>query len=453
VAVLAELVSDQIAGAGAQGGRRPSRPWVPSAADSAPLSHAQRRFWNLERLRPNNVSLNYVWAGKVDGPVDLTLLGKAIARAADRHPSTGTRFTPAADPRDATQTVDLTPAVGLDHHPHACASAEDAAEVAEALALVPFDLSGGRLLRASWVPIEGGSGLLVLNGHVIVSDGWSKELLLAEIETQYRRTEEGEDCPLALEATPRFLDFALAERAFESAARHTKRIEYWRTRILGAVRPALPYDHAPRPPINQSGAWVTSSRFTDANRLSRSALRAGATLNAFLLGCFAWAVRRWSGLDRFPVLVPAFNRPTLESQAIVGCFTETLLVGADLEERDGLEGAITAMSRALAEAIEDPIPFELLLDELGMGDERYDPDVFPIMFAPQPDLGNKLRLDAATVSQQELAPTASIMNLHAFVTVGEVAAVRFNYSTGAFRASSVERLAAIFHDVVEEAAE
>src|SRR5947209_4242935 len=63
-----------------------------SRPDQVPLSEGQRRLWDLRELDPTSPVYNFAIAYRLDGPLDVPALTRAVAIVAGRHEALRARF-------------------------------------------------------------------------------------------------------------------------------------------------------------------------------------------------------------------------------------------------------------------------------------------------------------------------------------------------------------------------
>src|SRR5207249_7898671 len=90
-------------------------------------------------------------------------------------------------------------------------SREEAAALARAEAMRPFDLGRGPLLRVKLLGLGAREHVLVVNMHHSVSDAWSIGVLLRELEALYGAYAAGEESGLA-ELEVQYSDYAWWQR-------------------------------------------------------------------------------------------------------------------------------------------------------------------------------------------------------------------------------------------------
>ncbi len=216
-----------------------------------PLSYAQQRMLFLWQLEPHSSFYNVPTAVRLDGPLNLAALTRALEALVQRHESLRTRFVSEDGeyhqqvlddvPLDL-QVIELQPVAG--EEPEQCL----AQHVRQALE-APFDLLEGPLLRVRLLRVAADQHVLAVCLHHIVSDGWSGELMVQEFVQLYEALSEGRD-PQLPALTVQYADYAIWpdyaiwQRAWLEAGEGERQLQYWREQ-LGDEHPllALPLDH------------------------------------------------------------------------------------------------------------------------------------------------------------------------------------------------------------------
>jgi hypothetical protein len=146
-----------------------------------PLSWAQQRLWFLQRMDPPARRQHAVRAAPARR-LDVDALERALEALVRRHESLRTVF-PAVDGEPVQVVREAAPLVlpVADLRPLPAERREaEARRVAAAEALRPFDLEAGPLLRASLLRLEDREWALLFTVHHLVSDGWSRGVVVRE---------------------------------------------------------------------------------------------------------------------------------------------------------------------------------------------------------------------------------------------------------------------------------
>ncbi|MEO8429874.1 MAG: amino acid adenylation domain-containing protein [Acidobacteriota bacterium] len=291
-----------------------------SGADSGfPLTESQKEVWLASQMGPEaSCAFNEGIRLRLRGPLDVEALRDALRGLVLRHEALRTTY----DADGELQRVQADAAAPLAIADlSASTPAEAAAKQREILleeAEMPFDLLHGPLLRARLLVLGSGLHDLVLTAHHLASDGWSTNVMLADLAAIYSaRRATGES---AMPPAPSFRDFAMREasRRGEPEAAATER--YW-LESFSSPPPVLdlPTDR-PRPAIKTyAGSTVRRSIAEPLTRAVRQAgAREGSTLFATLFAAFAVLLHRLTGQEDLVVGIPAAGQASDDAEGLVG---------------------------------------------------------------------------------------------------------------------------------------
>ena len=317
-----------------------------------------------------------------------------------------------------------------------------------------FDLEHGPLLAVMLLRLGADEGVLALAVHHIVADGWSLALLAGELAVGYARLAAG--LPPALPQPPQFADFARRQRAAPQADRLTAQIDYWRGHLAGLTPCELPLDR-PRPPRQTfAGATLSTALPPDAvAALSALARRHGATLFMALLAAWDTLVYRVTGRTDIAVGTDVAGRGTLESEAALGFFVNSLVLRTDLSGNPPFHQLLARVrASTLAALAHQEAPFHHVVEALRPPRDPSRNPLFQLMFILQNAPPLRLALAGLTVEPVPLADAAAVFDLS--VSWEEDAAGgllgTFRYNTDLFAAATVSRLAERFVTLVTDAA-
>lgn len=171
------------------------------------LSFAQQRLWFLNQLMGPNTVYNMDFTFELDGDINVHALIQSVCEIERRHEVLRTRFV--SDDHGPCQVID----------PPSLEIREQVVHDSEALLAIChqefshcFDLAADKLFRARLLKqCFKGNYALILTMHHIVSDGWSHNVMLKELMSNYRAFSEGRPSslpPLAIQ----YADFAHWQR-------------------------------------------------------------------------------------------------------------------------------------------------------------------------------------------------------------------------------------------------
>jgi amino acid adenylation domain-containing protein len=336
-----------------------------------PLSFAQQRLWFLDQLEPGNSFYNIGRALRLRGSLDIAALAATISHIIKRHESLRTSFEseegtphqrinnhPPLTP-DSFNTVDLSAL------PEAIREAEAARLAAEEVKR-PFDLTQGELLRAKLIRVNHDDHVLVFTMHHIAADEWSLAILFRELSKLYDAFTNGLSTPLS-PLPIQYADYAAWQRKWLEGAMREKLVSYWRKQLAGvSTMLALPTDK-PRPAVQSfRGAYesfaLPSNLSNELKQLSRSE---GVTLFMTCLAAYQLLLSRFTGQQDLLVGTDVANRSRIETESLIGFFTNLLPLRANLA--GDLEfGALLRQVRetTLEGYAHQDLPFEKLVEEL-----------------------------------------------------------------------------------------
>ncbi len=409
------------------------------------LSYAQERQWFLWQLEPESAAYHIPSVLRLRGRLDLDALQRSFDSLVARHETLRTRFR--LDGDEARQEIAASMALPLDIVALGPLEEGALARQVETTIARPFDLERGPLLRVSLLRLAEDDHVLVLVQHHIVSDGWSMQVMVEELVQLYAAYSRGLE--LALPALPiQYADYALWQRSWMEAGEKERQLAYW-TGLLGGEQPVLelPFDR-PRP-VRQShrGAQFILELDIDLSQaLRRVAQQEGATAFALLLASFQALLYRYSGQADIRVGVPIANRNRVEIERLIGFFVNTQVLKADLDGRMGFDELLAqARQRALEAQAHQDLPFEQLVEALQPERSLSHNPLFQVLFNYQSEArgnGQAFRFDELQMESVQFDSRTAQFDLTLDLTDEEqrFCAV-FDYATDLFDASTVERLA------------
>jgi amino acid adenylation domain-containing protein len=430
-------------------------PIEPAGAGPHPLSFAQQRLWFLEQFTPGGVAYNVPLAVRLRGALDVPALEAALNEVVRRHASLRTRF-PAgsgAPVQEVRPELRLTlPLTDLGGETDAMAAAR---ALARADVATPFDLAEDPLVRARLVRLGDEDHVLVLVLHHVVTDGWSMGVIREELAALYRAFRAGLPSPLD-EPRLQYADFAAWQRRWLDSAGVRRQMAYWKERL--ADLPAaldVPVDH-PRPAVR--GAAGSTALFKvppDATAgLRRLAREEGATLFMTLLAGFQVLLHRYSGQTDLAVGTPVAGRGRVELEQLVGFFLNTLVIRSDLGGRPTFREFLRRARRDTLEAFANQdVPFERLVEELGVRRDLSRPPLFQAMFTLQNARPGQLHLEDLRVESVALENPAAKFDLDLTMLEGDGFLYGgLTYSAELFLPATARRMLGHFRRLLAEVA-
>ncbi len=400
--------------------------------DAGRLSPAQQRMWLQWQLDPQGHAYTIHGSVQLKGQLDSAALQQAFDQLVSRHESLRTRFV--VDNGEVRQHI--LPASGLQIRPLTVQA--QAAEARE-----PFDLQQGPLLRASLAPVEEGAWRLALTLHHIIADGWSMNLLIAELSELYNSLRQQRPAVLPTLAV-QYRDFAAWQRDWLAAGEGQRQLAYWRQQ-LGSDHPrlALPSDQ-PRPAQPSVAGGVLDIGLEPALgwALRRLAHSHGVTLPTVLLASFQVLLHRYSQQADVRVGCTVANRNQAHTQALIGCFVNLLVMRADLSGNPTFTTLLAQVHEtALQAQAHQDLPFDALVEALQPQRNPGEHPLFQVAYDHQ-WLNDDVQFDGLQVQAlgQEALATQFDLILHTVERADQLSA-SFTYRLDLFSAATAAQLA------------
>ncbi|MEW5931700.1 MAG: amino acid adenylation domain-containing protein, partial [Gemmatimonadota bacterium] len=413
-----------------------------------PASFAQERLWVIDRMEPGSAAYNLPAVLRLSGPLDAAGLERALAGVVRRHEALRTTLAE-RDGRPVQVVHPPRPAALPTGDLSALAPAVRAAAVrrlAAEEAARPFDLAAGPLLRAALLRLGDEEHVLLLTLHHAVGDAWSTSVLLGDLAAAYG----GAGLP---ELPVQYADFAAWQRARLTGDILDRHRGWWRERLAGAPAALeLPTDR-PRPPVwSGRGASLAFSLPPELSRGVQALARAeGATPFMVLLAAWQALLARWSGQDDVVVGTPVAGRTAAETEPLVGFFVNTLALRTDLSGDPPFRDAVARVrDAALGALAHQELPFERLVEELGVARDLARNPVFQTVFALQNTPALPVEMGGVRlVAESAETATAKFDLALTMADAGGRFEAALEYATDLFDRGTAERLAAHFRVLLE----
>ncbi len=423
----------------------------------APLSYSQWRLWFLDQLVPNNPVYNVSVALRLNGPLNAGALERSINEVVRRHEILRTTF--AKVNGDPVQVVAPELRVPLDltdlaTYPEA-KRLERALEIAAEEARRPFNLSRGPLLRTGLVRLGEDDNLLLLTIHHIISDDWSVGIFDKEISALYRAYSESKPSPLP-DLPVQYSDFARWQREWLTGEVLNAEVAHWK-RCLGDNPPALelPTDH-PRPAVQRFRGRTIAFDLPASlsEEIKRLGLEQGGTLFMTLLSAFAALLHRLSGQEKIIIGLPVANRNHIETERLIGFFTNILAPLVDMSGRPSYKELMARVRQAALDAYDhQDMPFEKLVEAFPSKRDLGRPALRQVAFAFENGRPETLDLPGVRVTRERAYDETARLDLTLFMREeGDRITGSFEYNSDLFEEPAIRRLIEYLGRLLEEMA-
>ncbi|MBH1938650.1 amino acid adenylation domain-containing protein [Streptomyces sp. AV19] len=322
------------------------------AERTAPVTPLQRGlYFQAQMAGPAGHYVAQSWFA-FDRRLDADALSEAMAYVIARHPVVGAGFTADGD-GNPVQVLKAGRRVGV----RTVALATDA-DVDELRALdraTGFDPGEPPLIRLTVVRLPGGRDGLLLSYHLLLWDGWSREIVLRDLFDAYQAVLAGE-LPAPVPATPGFEDHARALAAKDPAGSE----RFWAGHLAGLSGPTLLAGPSPSLPDDLPHALVHTLSAEQSDLLRDTAKAHGVTLNSVLTGAFGLLLGARTGRGDAVFGVTVSGRDGEGLDGVVGVLLNTVPMWTRARPGDTVREYLSAVQAARVEAMEH--------EHLGLGE-------------------------------------------------------------------------------------
>ena len=371
VARLAALIAEQPEGAAAQQA-------IPRRADQsrAPLSLMQERVFRIEQFNPGTLSYNTPSAHRLRGALDVALLDRALRDLAQRQTVLRTAVVVENDEPVQVLQDDIDTGLLQVEDLSQLQAGERDAEIARrmhAVISVPFGpLDRAPLFRAQLFRLAADEHVLFFMPHHVIWDGWSFDLLYAQLSELYAAHVEGR-APNLPELPVTYGDYSVWHREWVQGPEYAKQLAFWRDRLSSAgegldrVR-ALPTDRPRKPGMSGQGRTVSlgvPKHLTVA--LRETGLKHEATLFVTLLSAYYTLMTGVTGERHHIVGTPVRGRNSAQVEDLMGYFTNLLPLYVSLDTAQPFTDVLKQVKGVMLDSFAHPdVRLEDLVGELSL---------------------------------------------------------------------------------------
>ncbi|MFL6282408.1 MAG: non-ribosomal peptide synthetase, partial [Pyrinomonadaceae bacterium] len=316
----------------------------------------------------------------------------------------------------------------------------------------PFDLEAGPLVRVVLIRQRDDEHTVVCVLHHIVSDGWSRGLLVKEISALYEAFSQGRPSPLR-ELAVQYADFAAWQRRRLQGDALEQELDYWKKSLAGAPPLLSLATDRPRPATQTyRGAAVTITLPPDlSEQLKTLSNQQGVTLFMTLLAAFKTLLYRYTSQEDIVVGTTVANRERADIEGLVGFFVNMLALRIDLSGNPRFQDLLKQVRETALKAYSyQGTPFERLVQELQPKRNRSYSPLFQVAFSlqNQPTMAT-LELPGLTLSVPEAEVTTTQFDLLLdMFEGGSGLAGLLQYNTDLFDRSTIVRMAEHFRNLL-----
>ena len=416
------------------------------------LSYAQQRLWFLNELEGPSAVYNMPALLGLTGELDHESLRLSIESIIKRHEIlrsvfvevNGIAYQKTLDPFEyPLEIFDLSELEDKER-------THQYDKLISELLLTRFDLKKGPLFFIKLIKLQAEEVIMVINMHHIISDGWSTGIMVNEVSTLYNAYLESRPASLD-ELKIQYSDYARWQREYLNSDAYAKKLDFWKYYLQDVSVLELPLDKK-RPAVQSArGAHeLFSLSQEDTSRVKKLAEKNNTTVFNLLLAVYYAFLYRYTGQSDITVGVPVANRGRREIESLIGFFVNTITLRQNISGSKPFSLMLETIKGNAVKAFDNQeIPFEKLVDELGVVRDMSQSPLFQTMFSYQEQQMEKLELKNAKIDFLPFnIPTAKFDLSLSFVKYVDRLEGAFEYCTDLFETSTIKNMVSHFKNLL-----
>ena len=409
-------------------------------------SLVQQGFWAMEQIDADTSRLNEGFALSLKGPLDVQAMEHALSALVERHEALRARFS--AGPEGDLQ-VAITPcwqfALPLQNLTgtasgdlHAELQAAQRTEVNR-----PFQLDSEHLIRAVLYRLGEDDHSLQLTFHHLVIDGWGIGIAFRDLAALYNSARTG--TPVELPNLPvQFTDFAHWHREQMAGPEGERLLAYWLDNLAGSPKVlSLPTDR-PRP-IYQTFRGDTRTYTVPPSLMAAiqdCCLRENTTPFMVLLTAVYAVFAKYTGQNDILVGSPMAARMQIETEHMLGCFTNTVVLRGKLDGDPSFHDLLQRVRKTALDAFaHQDLPIDMLKEKLHVDRDPSRSPIVQVFVVYQNTTIDLPQFDGLLATLKPVVTNSSKLDMTIELNpVGEALEVDIEYSTDLFDGGTIDRL-------------
>ncbi len=354
------------------------------------LSFAQERLWFIEQYQGGATAYHIPVVYELDSNTSVEGMKYALQQVVARHEVLRSTIEQLEDQNHGLQVVREEP---LKIEEITLPDSGGYEALIKADINRPFELSREYPIRVKFYhiyptdtnSISSCKTLLLVNIHHIASDGWSTVIFQKELYAYYEAYINKVDDFFLPALDIQYKDYAVWQRTYLTGDILDKQLSYWKSRLLGYQTLELPIDF-PRPSeIDYRGAYqgIVLDRPT-SQKLRSLVQRHASTLHSVMLGSAGILLGKYTGQNDIVIGSPTANRHHQQTEQLIGFFVNTQANRLLLSSTQNFDDLILQTHQGQMEAqLYQDLPFEKLVEELGVARDTSRHPIFQVMFSVQ----------------------------------------------------------------------
>ena len=244
-----------------------------------------------------------------------------------------------------------------------------------------FNLETGPLVRATMIRLHASALVVILSAHHAVADGWSMDVLLADLGRLYSAFVGSAELPTPPEHG--FSDFVRYCSTPENSARIETSRSFWQRKLsVVPPSPSLAYDGR-RPPLRSFVARHAALSMSATELLQLKAFARAENLSFFsvLISGYATLLYRLSGETDLVVGIPIAGHPEAGMEDCVGHLVNLVPIRFDFSNKPSFRELCRTTNTAVLDARENAwVSFGEIVKDLKIARDPARVPLVPVIF-------------------------------------------------------------------------
>jgi amino acid adenylation domain-containing protein len=416
-----------------------------------PLSFAQERLWFLSKLGPSK-QYNMPAILKIMGDINLDYLQRAIDLIVSRHETLRTQFidhnTKTVQVINKNATVDIQK-VDLSNSSN---KVESLKNTISRFIEKPFSFEKAPLFRMTFIQTEPSISFLGICMHHIISDGWSLEVLIKELNETYAAFSQNK-IPKLAKLPIQYSDFSIWQKQTLSDKKMNKELSFWKEKLLNYKDLDLPSDF-PRPKLlSGKGDQVSFKLDKDkTSQLKAICQKHNISTFSFFMTTVYVLLSRYSCQSDICIGMPTANRTHPDLENLVGFFVNTLIIRINEIELNTLSffDLSTKVFDHIIEAQDNQtVPFEKVIDAIQPNRSLNQSPIFQVMVNNITIGDHTLKLGNADIELQKQGTQTSKYDLSYDFLEKESIQIDTEFNTDIFTKKTILRMSSHLLNIID----
>ncbi|CAA7393176.1 Linear gramicidin synthase subunit D [Chryseobacterium fistulae] len=292
--------------------------------------------------------------------------------------------------------------------------------------------------------------------HHIAFDGWSIDIFLEELGVIYQDLLTGSVVSLP-SLRIQYKDFALWQRDYLQGEVLDRQLDYWKGKLSGVEPLNLPLDYARPSAVSYEGNTVCFNIPTTLGEELRFLSRdLGVSLYNVMLSGYYLLLSSYSGQRDIVLGTVVANRHHAGLEDLIGFFVNTLVLREEIDYGVSVRDFILQVSDSVSQAqMHQDVPFEKLVEELGVEQDVSRHPLFQVMFGLQ-SFGSEAKQqfgEDSLFEEFEGKVSYDVAKFDLSVMIddgGESLSGNFNYARGLFKESTIDHMIRTYVYLLEQ---